>query len=108
MIRKAALVTIAVAALTLAIGYGLAKAAIPRCTQVTLQELKSKNVHGIGIDGKRVPTEELTVTVEVRWPFVVSVSYFVPFDLHRSRHENLHVVLPWQTIKKPQEPVYYL
>ena len=107
-IRK---IVFAVLAITIAIfvaGYGLAKAAIPGCVQDTSLEMKSKNIRGMRFGGEIVPPEKLKIVAEVRWPFVVSVFYFVPFDLHSSTHENRYIVLPWKVVKKPQEAINYL
>ena len=107
-IRATAIAAFLVLVAVCAYGWVLATHAAPNCVRDTTSEVMAQNIRVPRLDGSVVTGAQIAVSSKVEWPFVVSVAYFVPSGLHANYYENRYFVLPWRTIKAPQEPVYFL
>ena len=94
-IKKTWLALIAAACALAGFGYVTAKVAQPTVEREVREYVLSKGITGIAFGGKTIPPQEIPISARVKWPFVVVVSYAVPFDLHTSYHRSTYLVLPW-------------
>ena len=89
------MVTVVAICIFASIGYLTATVARPSVEKEIRDYVLSEGIRGVELGGREVSPEEIPVTSYVKWPFVVVVSYAVPFDLHFSYCRTTYLVLPW-------------
>lgn len=93
--KASAVVVVAVLAIVISAGYGLAWRALPDCADFTFQDVQRRGVTGLEFGGRKVALGRADVVARIEGPFLVETMYFVPFDLHGTTHVQRYLILPW-------------
>lgn len=93
--KASAVGVIAVLAIVISAGYGLAWRALPDCVDLTFQDVQRRGVTGLEFGGRKVALGRADVVARIEGPFLVETMYFVPFDLHGTTHVQRYLILPW-------------
>ncbi|WNH54213.1 hypothetical protein [Stenotrophomonas oahuensis] len=93
--KASAVGVVAVLAIVISGGYGLAWRALPDCVDPTFQDVQRRGVTGLEFGGRKVALGRADVVARIEGPFLVETMYFVPFDLHGTTHVQRYLILPW-------------
>ena len=105
---KNASFAVAVTVLALVVGgYVAAHASRSSIERDTRAYIVSHNISGSDLFGPVAPTE-ITVYSELSSPFVVTVTYVVPVDIHVSYYHTRYLVLPWARYEVSREETHLL
>jgi hypothetical protein len=85
-IKKLAAVAVATSLAVAGIGYGLAWQGRAACGDDMFADIQQRGVVGTGLYGTPEPLVRADVSTRVAGPFVVTVHYLVPRDLHGTGH----------------------